>query len=373
MVVFRCTRELLARVAPARLAPVDASTTRLGDWYVGVVRVGQRQFLLAISERTRVPVVVPARNVRAMGSALTEAVRRVLLALGVPEAEVEIECAAMADARFAPTQSRSLLGTINDFTFAIRDRLHDEPETPLDELAVWLADTPIHTAFQGGAPVDVTRELFGLERLVCRPLVSVPVADPETATERPAARPRRRPGPAHAGPLPMEFAPFAHMASAQRCEYLEGAMHVSPAPTPAHQVAVLRIAQALDDYFGAADRDAVVLVGPVAVFLDDRSVAQPDIVVATRRQLSSRGVEGAPQLIVEVVTAESVERDRDIKVRSYAAAQIERYWLVDVDRRTVECLGRRRPPGASTVSVSGGVLAPPDLPGFALRLETLWL
>ncbi len=163
------------------------------------------------------------------------------------------------------------------------------------------------------------------------------------------------------------------MASVQRCEYLDGAMHVSPSPSPAHQLAVLRLARALDDYFAGADRNAVVLAGPVAVFLDRESVAQPDVVVASRTQLSARGVEGPPQLVVEVVTAASAERDRDVKMRSYAAAQVERYWLVDVDRRTVECLGRRRPPGASTVSLSRGVLAPADLPGFELRLETLWL
>lgn len=50
---------------------------------------------------------------------------------------------------FAPTRNRSLLGTINDFAFAIQHRLHREP-TSLDELAIWLADTPIHTRFHDG-------------------------------------------------------------------------------------------------------------------------------------------------------------------------------------------------------------------------------
>jgi Uma2 family endonuclease len=234
MVILRCTRELLARVTRAPAEPAATSTTRLGDWYVALVRLGRRQYLLAISERTRLPVVVPARDARGMAETLA-------------------------------------------------------------------------------------------------------------------------------------------VASVQRCEYLDGAMHVSPSPSPAHQVAVLRIARALEDYFAGSDREAVVLAGPVAVFLGAEIVAQPDVVVASRKQLSARGVEGAPQLVVEVVTAASAERDRDVKMRSYAAAQVERYWPVDVDRRTAECLGRRRPPGASTVSLSRGVLAPADLPDFELRLETLWL
>lgn len=111
----------------------------------------------------------------------------------------------------------------------------------------------------------------------------------------------------------------------------------------------------------------------MTVFLAEKTVVQPDAVVVNRRQIAERGIEGAPQLIVEIVTAASAERDRDVKMRAYAAAGVERYWLVDMDRRTVECLGCRRPPGAATVSLSRGVLAPADLPGFELRLETLWL
>ena len=371
MVVLRCTRELLAWISPRAAEPTAVSTTRLGDWYVALVRIGPRQFLLAISERARLPVVVPGRDAKAMATALAGAVGRVLLGIGIPETEVDTECAAMADAVFAPTRSRSLLGTITDFTFAIRHRLHSEPDTPLDQMAIWLADTPILTPFGGAAPVNVTRELFGLEpRRRTSPPTPVASSDGgDRATAKPTRRPARKP----ADPLPMEFALFADVAAAQRCEYLEGAMHVSPSPSAAHQRAALRIARVLDDYVAAADRDAVVLPGPVTVLLAEQTVVQPDVVVVNRRQISERGIEGAPELLVEVVTAASAVRDRDVKVRVYAAAGVERYWLVDVDRRTVECLGRRRPPGAATVSFSRGVLAPADLPGFELRLETLWL
>jgi hypothetical protein len=62
MVILRCTRELLARVTRAPAEPAATSTTRLGDWYVALVRVGPRQYLLAISERTRLPVLVPGRD-----------------------------------------------------------------------------------------------------------------------------------------------------------------------------------------------------------------------------------------------------------------------------------------------------------------------
>jgi Uma2 family endonuclease len=372
MVILRCTRELLARLTRSAVEPTASSTTRLGDWYVALVRIGQRQLLLAISERTRLPAIIPARDARGMADPLAGAVGRVLQGIGVPTVEAEVESSAMADAVFAPTRNRSLLGTLNDFTVAIQHHLHSEPDLSLDELAIQLADTPIHTPFHDGAPVDVARRVFGLAAAPRSRLTFDPLASPDVAG-RTMPKPRRPPARRRGEPLPMEFALYAGMASVQRCEYLDGAMHVSSSPSPAHQVAVLRIARALEDYFAKADREAIVLAGPVAVFLDVQTVAQPDVVVASRKQLSARGVEGPPRLVVEVVTAASAECDRDVKVRSYAAAGVERYWLVDVDRRTVECLGRRRPPGAATVSLSRGVLAPADVPGFELRLETLWL
>jgi Uma2 family endonuclease len=172
--------------------------------------------------------------------------------------------------------------------------------------------------------------------------------------------------------MPMDFALFAQLSGVQRCEYLDGAMYGSPSPSPAHQHAVLRVARALENYFAMRDREALVLVGPVAVFLDEDSVAQPDVLVVKRRQLSARGVEGPPQLIVEIATAESADRDRDVKVRAYGAAGVERYWVIDLDRRSVECRGPLPLPGSAGVSISGNVLTVDGLPGFELRMDTLW-
>jgi hypothetical protein len=163
MVVFRCTRELLARLKQPPVEPDDASTTRLGDWYVALLRVGPRRYLLAVSERTRLPVLLPARDGRGLAAALSAAVSRVLLAIGVPETDVAAECAEMSAGSFGPTRSRSVLGTMNDYSIGARIRLREEPGTALDEVALWLAETPIMKPFNGASASDETRKTFGLE------------------------------------------------------------------------------------------------------------------------------------------------------------------------------------------------------------------
>ena len=62
MVVLRCTQKLLVRLKQVGDLPPVESTTRLGDWYGNILQIGRRQHLLFISERSRLPVVIPIRE-----------------------------------------------------------------------------------------------------------------------------------------------------------------------------------------------------------------------------------------------------------------------------------------------------------------------
>jgi hypothetical protein len=55
MVVLSCTQKLLVRMKQVGDVPPVESSTRLGDWYGNIVRIGRRQHLLFISERSRLP------------------------------------------------------------------------------------------------------------------------------------------------------------------------------------------------------------------------------------------------------------------------------------------------------------------------------
>jgi hypothetical protein len=108
-------------------------------------------------------VLLPARDARALATALSGAVRRVLVATGVPDIDVAAECAEMSEGSFGPTRSRSILGTMNDYTFAARIPLQDEPGMALDDVALWLAETPIMAPLKGASASEETRKAFGLE------------------------------------------------------------------------------------------------------------------------------------------------------------------------------------------------------------------
>ena len=171
----------------------------------------------------------------------------------------------------------------------------------------------------------------------------------------------------------LSYAAYAEIpADGQRWEFLDGEVFVTPAPSPAHQFAVQRLLRFLEDHVSSLGDDAIAFVSPIDVILNDAEIVQPDVVVARRQQVSARGIEGAPLLLVEVVSPTRPGLDREIKARRYAANGVERFWLADPDARTVECFhlvdGRYLP-----LAAGSGHEALAVAPGLSLDLARLWL
>lgn len=162
MVVLRCTQKLLGRMKQPCDLPAIESTTRLGEWYGNILRIGRRQLLLFISERSRLPVILPLREARRLGTVFPTAVGDRLAAVGIPAPDIAEEVAQMSEMAFGRTRNRSLLGTMNDFAFMAQsvERMRTVPETP-EELMQFLAKTPI-LPLDGARPIDLTRTAFGV-------------------------------------------------------------------------------------------------------------------------------------------------------------------------------------------------------------------
>jgi len=160
MVVLRCTQKLLVRLKQVGDLPPVESTTRLGDWYGNILQIGRRQHLLFISERSRLPVVIPIREGKRLAEVFAAAVCEVLGHVGVSAADIADERSRMSEIAFGRTRNRSLLGTLNDFAFMAQsvDARRTEPESP-NELMRFLAQTPI-LPLDGASPIALTQAVF---------------------------------------------------------------------------------------------------------------------------------------------------------------------------------------------------------------------
>ncbi len=173
----------------------------------------------------------------------------------------------------------------------------------------------------------------------------------------------------------LSYAAYAEIpADGQRWEFLDGEVFVTPAPSPLHQFAVQELWRFLDSNLAPFGNDAIAFVSPIDVILHDAEIVQPDVVVARRGQVSGRGIEGAPPLLVEVLSPTRPSLDGEIKARRYAANGVERLWLVDPLARAMECFHLVEGRYQLTASGRGdGPLVVADLPGLAIALDRLWL
>ena len=118
MVTLRATRKVLRLLPPPRAAS-GASDTALGDWYVNRIVVDRRPLLLIVSERSRLSIIEPARDVRELPARLPDLVRRRLAVLGIPESRIATELRSMDPIGIGPTVDRSIVGQMVEFAKVI--------------------------------------------------------------------------------------------------------------------------------------------------------------------------------------------------------------------------------------------------------------
>jgi len=155
-----------------------------------------------------------------------------------------------------------------------------------------------------------------------------------------------------------------------RWELIHGvAYDMTPAPSLAHQelsmALSVRIANQLEAAGKGTGGGCQVYAAPTDVFLDC-GVVQPDLlVVCDPAKRSARGIEGPPDLVVEILSPRTAGRDMVRKRWVYEAAGIPEYLIVDPDEKVGLLLrleaGRYEEAGriewGGMVALLGGTLA----------------
>ncbi|MDW8325319.1 MAG: Uma2 family endonuclease [Anaerolineales bacterium] len=122
-------------------------------------------------------------------------------------------------------------------------------------------------------------------------------------------------------------------------EVLNGELIMTASPVPRHQQLVFRIAKLIDAW-ATAQAAGEVFVSPIDVVLGD-DVVIPDVVFVSAGQRSIIGperIEGAPELVVEVLSLSTSQRDLRLKWDLYARSGVREYWVVNPEAATVEVL-----------------------------------
>ena len=120
------------------------------------------------------------------------------------------------------------------------------------------------------------------------------------------------------------------------CQLINGELIISPAPTPYHQTISKRVFKLLDK---AAEISGDVFYAPIDLYIDKRNVIQPDLIYVSKENVSiitNRGIEGVPDLVVEIISPSNVFTDRNTKKKKYQEIGVKEYWIIDPGNRTLE-------------------------------------
>lgn len=158
-------------------------------------------------------------------------------------------------------------------------------------------------------------------------------------------------------------------------EIIEGELHMAPAPIPVHQENKGNLFAELRNY--AKQHDAgKAYDAPIDVVLPGiAEPVQPDVLFIAKERLhivKPTRIEGAPDLIVEVLTPSNAHIDRGKKFRAYARAGVREYWLIDPHARTIELFVLRD--GAYHLLgnyADGAAVRSAVLPGFEVKVDEI--
>ncbi|MGI6468185.1 MAG: DNA-binding protein [Syntrophomonadaceae bacterium] len=161
-----------------------------------------------------------------------------------------------------------------------------------------------------------------------------------------------------------------------RYEILDGILVKEPSPNVMHQRVSRRLQRILEDYFWELDPDGEIFNAPLDVTFHDISVVQPDLFYVSGEQkliVKENRIDGPPTLIVEVMSPSSSRKDRLQKLKIYQEVQVQHYWLVNPQEKTLECFSLHN--GIYALVAAGldeETVEHPEFTGLSIPLAALW-
>lgn len=162
-------------------------------------------------------------------------------------------------------------------------------------------------------------------------------------------------------------------------ELVNGVHYVTPSPNLRHQELVGRLFVSIANFLATRRHLGRAFVSPLDVVMSNHDVVAPDLLFIADNQLpiiTDANIQGAPALVIEVLSPGTKRRDQGIKRRLFDERGVREYWMVDPKSCRVSVC-RRAGDGAfplvDTPTLAwDGVLTTPLLPGWSLPLRELF-
>jgi Uma2 family endonuclease len=162
-----------------------------------------------------------------------------------------------------------------------------------------------------------------------------------------------------------------------RHELIDGEHYLTPSPNMRHQQISINLTLMIGGWLEAHPQGRL-FYAPLDVVFSKFDVVEPDILYVSNERahvLTKPNVQGAPDLVIEIGSPGTRQRDETIKRRLYERSDVLEYWIVDPDIEVVRVYRRNGDRFAKPVELSreaGEVLTTSLLPGLELPLARIF-
>lgn len=166
----------------------------------------------------------------------------------------------------------------------------------------------------------------------------------------------------------------------KRHEILDGVHVVSPSPLLHHQRLSMRLSLEVGN-FVQAHALGELFAAPTDVLLSKHDVVEPDLLFVSAARaaiLKDKNVQGAPDLVIEILSPSTRRRDLSSKRVRYELLGVREYWVLDGERDTATVFRRAEEgdahfqPPILLAAEAGDRLTSPLLPGLEIDLRALF-
>lgn len=160
----------------------------------------------------------------------------------------------------------------------------------------------------------------------------------------------------------------------EKAELIEGELIVMAPPIDIHerlQLFLIKVIGLFVDYFQLGE----VRGSRTAVKIGLRHTYEPDILFVRRERrhiITEREVLEAPDLVIEILSSSTAERDRGVKRENYEKAGVRELWLIDPYGPAGTQFYQRQADKLIEVAPVGGIIHSVALPNFKLKIAWLW-
>ena len=138
----------------------------------------------------------------------------------------------------------------------------------------------------------------------------------------------------------LTYQDYANLEGDERYELLDGELILVGSPNEDHQIACVELGTQMHSFVKEHDLGRVFFA-PFDVLFSDTDVVQPDLLFVSKDRHHIRtpaNIQGAPDLVVEVLSPSSSRRDWGYKRELYARHGVWEYWIIDPTNRIVSVM-----------------------------------